>query len=110
MSDLAPSVRSELDQQLAEVMREIASGHERALMRRELLGERLVLLCLLPFYTALSQPMGILLASILVTISSAGMLLGAWLIRSAALGRIDVISVRLKRTNASLKLVDSDRH
>lgn len=110
MSDLATTVRAELDQQLAEVMREIASEHERALMLRGLWGERLVLLCLLPFYVGLSEPLGVAISAALVMASSGGMLLGAWLIRGAAMGRVHVSSVRLKRPNARLKLVDSRRH
>lgn len=110
MSDFATTVRAELDQQLADVMREIASERERVLMLRELWGERLVLLCLLPFYVGLSEPLGIAISAALVMASSAGLLVGAWLIRSATVGRIHVSSVHLKRPNARLKLVDSRRH
>ena len=110
MSDVSSVVKEELDYQLALAMREIVSERERVLQRRELWGERLVLLCLLPFYAGLSQPLGIVFAGALVLTSAAGILFGAWLIRSAALGRININSIRLKRTNARLKLVDSDRH
>lgn len=88
----------------------MAFEHEHGHALRELWGERLVLLCLLPFYVGLSQPLGIVPSGALVMVASAGMLLGAWLVRSAGLRRIDVSAVRLKRTNPRLKLVNSVRH